>query len=112
MNSLESVFNHLVLPPKLPGQPDTDTPGIEHSILTRLIRACDTLNKLAGQGFAETWAPIRNSLYICLNLNQGRLEKASLLQEFRNLQPKVSLILHVVEQNAALIIRRDMRYVL
>lgn len=112
MNMLESVFNHLVLPPKLPGQPDTDTPGIEHSILTRLIRACDTLDKLAGQGFAETWAPISNSLCTCLNLNRGRLEKASLLQEFQSIQPKVSLILHVVEQNAALIIRRDMKYVL
>jgi hypothetical protein len=51
MALLESVFNHLVLPPKLPGQQDRDIEGIEQSILTRLIRACDTLGKSTGQQF-------------------------------------------------------------
>ncbi|RYP37538.1 hypothetical protein DL767_002846 [Monosporascus sp. MG133] len=49
MASLESVFNHLVLPPKLPGRQDPDIEGVTHSILTRLIRACDTLANLSGQ---------------------------------------------------------------
>ncbi len=111
MALLESVFNHLVLPPKLPGQLDTDIEGIEHDILTRLIRACDTLGKFAGQEFAETWASLRHSLRVCLKANQGRLEKTLMLQEFYNLQPKDLLILHVVEQNAALLIRRHVRQV-
>ena len=109
MDLLESVFNHLVLPPKLPGQLDIDTEGIEHSILTRLIRACDTLYRLTGQEFAETWTSIRCSLTICLNITKGHLKKASMLQEFCRLQPKDLLILHVVEQNAALLIRRHVR---
>src|SRR5277367_1138542 len=103
MTLLELVFNHLVLPPKLPGQRDPDIKGIEQSILTRLIRACGTLGKLTGQEFVETWASVRHSLRVCLNINLGRLEKASLLQEFCNLQRKDLLILHVVEQNAALL---------
>ncbi|RYP56983.1 hypothetical protein DL769_009768 [Monosporascus sp. CRB-8-3] len=70
MALLESVFNHLVLPPKLPGQQDPDIEGVTHNILTRLIRACDTLGNLSGQ-----------------TLNQ-------------------LLILHVAEQNAAILIRR------
>jgi len=109
MDLLESVFNHLVLPPKLPGHRDIDIEGIEQSILTRLIRACDTLGKITGEQFRETWTSIRYSLRICLNINPGRLEKTSLMQEFYNLQRDCLLILHVVEQNAALLIRRSIK---
>lgn len=106
---LESVFNHLVLPPKLPGHRDIDFEGIERSILTRLIGACDTLGKFTGQAFRGTWASVGYSLQICLNTNPGRLEKASVLQEFCNLQRNGLLILYVVEQNAALLIRRHIQ---
>lgn len=111
MALLESLFNHLVLPPKLPGQQDTDTERINESILTRLIHACNTLGKLPGQEFAEAWASICHSLRLCLHLHQGRLEKRSMLYEFCRLQPNHLLILHIVEQNAALLIRRQVRYV-
>lgn len=93
MALLESVFNHLVLPPKLPGHRDIDLEGIQLSILTRLIRACDTLGD-TGEQFRETWASVRYSLSIYLDLNQGRLEKASLRQEFCNLQRNGFLILY------------------
>lgn len=106
MALIESVFNHLVLPPKLPRHRDIDFEGIEQNILTRLIRACDTLGKFTGQPFREKWASVRYSLRICLNTNPGRLEKASMLQEFCNLQRNGLLILYVVEQNVALLIRR------
>lgn len=109
MALLESVFNHLVLPPRLPGQQDVDIEGIKQSILTRLIRASDTLGKFTGQQYAETWASVRHSLRVCLNINPGRLEKVSMLQEFENLQPKQLLILHVVEQNAALLVRQQIK---
>jgi hypothetical protein len=106
MAFLESVFNHLVLPPKLPGQRDIDTEGIEHNILNRLIRACDTLGWLTGQEFAETWTSVGNSLRVCLSTNTGRLERASMLQQFCKLQRNDLITLYVVEQNAALLIRR------
>ncbi|OCL13648.1 hypothetical protein AOQ84DRAFT_413466 [Glonium stellatum] len=106
MALLESVFNHLVLPPRLPGHRDTNIEGIQHDILTRLMRAHDTLGKFVGEEFTETWTSIHHSLRICLNINQGRLGKTSMLREFRNLQPKSFIILYVVEQNAALLIRR------
>lgn len=109
MALLESVFNHLVLPPKLPGHRDIDLEDIEQSILTRLIRACDTLGKFTGQQFRETWPSVRYSLCVCLNIRSGRFEMASVLQEFCNLQRNGLLILHVVEQNVALLIRRHIR---
>jgi len=106
---LELVFNHLVLPPKLPGHQDTDIEGIERNILSRLVCACDTLKNSSGQQFGETWASVCYSLRICLNMNRGRLEKASVLHEFRTLQQDSPLILHVVEQNAALLIRHHQK---
>ena len=109
MALLESVFNHLVLPPKLPGHRDIDFEGIEQSILTRLIHACDTFGQFTGQKFKETCDSVRYSLRAYLNINLGRLDKASVLQEFRNLQRNGFLILHVVEQNAALLIRLDIK---
>jgi hypothetical protein len=111
MALLESLFNHLVLPPKLPGQQDIDIERINENILTRLIHACNTLGNITGQEFVDTWALIGHSLHHCLHLHQRRLEKSSMLYEFRHLQPKHVLILHIVEQNAALLVRRQVRYV-
>jgi hypothetical protein len=109
MALLESVFNHLVLPPKLPGRQDVEKDDIETNILTRLIHACDTLSELSDQEFTRTWTSLLKSLRIWSSVNQGHLEKNSMLHEFNNLQQNDLLILHVVEQNAALIIRRHVR---
>ncbi|KAH7323576.1 hypothetical protein BKA65DRAFT_511056 [Rhexocercosporidium sp. MPI-PUGE-AT-0058] len=107
MALLESVFNHLVLPPKLPGHRDIDLEGIQNNILARLIHACDTLRKFADPVSGDTWIAVQHSLRICLDLNSsGRLDKALVLQELKNLQGNGLLILHAVEQNAALLVRR------
>ncbi|KAM0145804.1 hypothetical protein ACHAQE_011068 [Botrytis cinerea] len=103
---LQSVFNHLVLPPKLPEHQDVDLESIEQDILLRLIHACGTMYNFTDQPFGDTWKSVCNSLRICLNVNRNGLDKASMLQEFCNLQRNVLLILYVVEQNAALLVRR------
>ena len=110
MASLANVFNHLVLPPKLPGEQDTDNQSISDEVLARLTHATTTLGKLAGLEQASTWHAVRQSLRRCHSLHaSGRLEKQSLSSEFRYLKHDQSLILHIIEQNAALIIRRDAR---
>ena len=105
MDFLESVFNHLALPPKLPGEMDRDIEAIERSILNRLIDACNKLTDLTGNQYADTWARVRRSLVSCQKLNSGRLERASMLESFNSLQPEDLLVLYVVAQNAALLIR-------
>lgn len=105
MALLESVFNHLVLPPKLPGHRDTDIEGVEKCILNRLIHACGTLGQLADQSLDGIWSSTRESLLNCMDVNTCRLEKASVQKELRHFQPKKFLILHVAEQNAALLLR-------
>lgn len=112
MALLESVFNHLVLPPKIPGRQDTDIEGIEQRILIRLKQACNTLNEFAGQDLQKTWASIDESLCACINVGRCRYEKTSILKAFRHLQPKHFLVLYMVEQNAALFLRHHVRSVL
>lgn len=109
MALLESVFNHLVLPPKLPGRQDTDIEGVEKCILDRLIHACGTLDQLADQSLDGIWSSTHDSLLNCMDINICRLEKASVQRELRRLQPKKFLILHVAEQNAALLLRYHVR---
>jgi hypothetical protein len=105
MASAESVFNHLVLPPRLPGREDADTESIGNSIVTGLLKACTTLRETAGHGTAEVWDSLHRSFGIFSRINKGCLERTSILREFRNLRHDDILVLYVVEQNAALLIR-------
>lgn len=99
-----------MLPPKLPGQQDADIQQVSNDILKRLIKATATLGKLASQKQAPTWRAFDRSLRCCQFLHaSGRLEKQSLISAFQNLKHYGSLILHILEQNAALIIRPDVR---
>jgi hypothetical protein len=110
MASLAIVFNHLVLPPQLPGEQDVDIERTSDDVLNRLTHATITLGRLAGQKQASTWHAVRQSLRRCHSLHaRGRLEKQSLISEFQYLKPDQPIILHIIEQNAALIIRRDDR---
>jgi hypothetical protein len=105
------VFNHLVLPPQLPGKQDANIESIGDAIVDRLIRASFTLSRLAGQEDASPWYTIRRYLRRYQSLHvRGRLEKLSLISKFRNFDQEQPLLLHIAEQNAALIIRYNGRY--
>ncbi|KAI9781703.1 MAG: hypothetical protein M1816_002199 [Peltula sp. TS41687] len=107
-SSLESVFNHFVLPPKLPCKRDSKIEEIERHLTTRLLNATDILRGFSSDESAQAWSCIQRSLKICIIVNEdGRLNKTSLLEAFRRLQHKDGLILHVAEQNAGLLIRRQ-----
>ena len=109
MVSVETVFNQLVLPPKLPNQQDADVRAVEDRILSRIIKTCSDLQLKAN---GETGIALKNllhSLKICGNINQERLDKAQLLIALRMLRREHVLIVHLVEQNAALLLHRDDR---
>jgi hypothetical protein len=112
MSLLSRVFNHLVLPPKLPGKQDHDLDSVGSEILVRLIQATKTLDGLEGhsQDQESPWSSVRQSLLRCQSLHDsGRLEKQSLVSEFVQLKHNRPLILHITEQNAAVIVRREVR---
>ncbi|KAI1211128.1 uncharacterized protein F4807DRAFT_25762 [Annulohypoxylon truncatum] len=107
MDMLQSIYNHLVLPPQLPGEQDENIEIISHEIGKRILAACDGVGSLVDQPWSQAFQCLRVSLATCIDLNTGRLEKTTLLKHFHRLEPNHMLILHVVEQNAALIIRRE-----
>lgn len=107
MQFLGEVFNHLVMPPRLPGRQDEDIEEIEREVLMRTIRASNSVQTRAGSPWSEAFHSLIWSLRACRTLNRGQLEKSTMLAYFRQLQPNRVLILHVVQQNAALLIRRE-----
>lgn len=107
MASLETVYHHLVLPPKVPGGQDNDLESIQDAILGRLLVACHSLREITGSEFQGTWDSVVKSLEVCQKLNQGHLDKDKLAETFNTLGNGQMLILYVVQQNAALLIRRD-----
>ncbi|KAK8113124.1 hypothetical protein PG984_013650 [Apiospora sp. TS-2023a] len=107
MASLETVYHHLVLPPKVPGGQDNDLESIQDDIIRRLLKACHTLQNVTGPELNATWDYVTKSLETCQKLNQGRLDEDKLTQAFKMLDDRQMLILYVVQQNAALLIRRD-----
>jgi len=102
---LESVFNHVVLPPKLPGCRDLNGRAVEDNLLSRLIAACDTLRALPGQGKQRHWQSVRQQLLMCLDLHGCRFDRASIRRAFSNLSTDCPVVLHVEEQNCAILVR-------
>lgn len=108
-----NVFNHLVLPPRLPDAEDDDVEIISDEIISRLIHATSTIKTLAGPDQASIWLMVRRLLQRCHSIHaQGRLEKKLLVSEFQGIEHNQPILLHVLEQNAALILRRNITYVL
>jgi hypothetical protein len=105
---LESLVNHVALPPRLPGKLENNTEQIEHALTGCVLDATRTLRDLANGKLSQEWEYTRNILQICKTVNAGgKLNKTSLLTEFRKLGHKGLLILHIAEQNAGLLVRRE-----
>ena len=103
---LESVYNHVVLPPRLPGREDRDLEGIERDLMTRLTNACRFIRDLNHERYTQ-WDSIRRSLEAarCVNAHR-KINKAPLASELQRLQHDEALILHVVQQNAGVLITK------
>lgn len=107
MDLLQSVLNHAILPPKIPGERETSYEELSDDLLERLLRACKQAEGQASQPYASAIQSLRESLQTCRVLNRGRLDRETMLQSFNQLEPQNVLILHVIEQNAAILIRRE-----
>lgn len=107
-STLELLFNHVTLPPQLPGKCDHKIEEIEAALILRLLNASRELRDLVHNDFGFQWDSIRQSLQICKAVNAGgKINKACLVTEFRRLKHNDVLILHIAEQNAGLLIRRQ-----
>lgn len=104
---LESVVNHVALPPRLPGKADRNVDQIQHALTSRLLDASRILRDQTDGEFSHQWESIRGILNTCRTANaDGKLNRTSLSIQFGGLERKDLLILHIAEQNAGLLIRR------
>ncbi|KAI3400394.1 hypothetical protein diail_3411 [Diaporthe ilicicola] len=104
--TLEGIFNHLVLPPKLPGGQDPHLDKETQEFVGRLVTAIETLDKATNELYTEPLSCLRRSLDVSGRLNRGSLDRDTLIAAFQDLKSD-PLILYVVEQNAALIVRQS-----
>ena len=105
---LELAFNHVALPPRLPATRDgrSDQHRIERALVDRLLDASRTVRDHMNDESRSHWERIRYLLQACKTVNTGaRIDKAALLDSFRTLERNDTLILHVTEQNAGLLVR-------
>lgn len=105
---LESLVNHVVLPPRLPGKQSPRLDKIGQSLLDKMIDATRDMARLPEIQSINTWECLRRSLQTCKSLNEGgKLNASSLSATFREMVGQDTIILHIAEQNAALLIRRE-----
>ncbi|KAK5657566.1 hypothetical protein OQA88_3140 [Cercophora sp. LCS_1] len=102
---LESVFNHVVLPPKLPGFQELNGHAVEDNLQARLVGACDALSALRGQRAQRCWQLVRQQLLVCLDLQQCRFDRDSIRRAFSNLSVDCPVVVHIEEQNCAILVR-------
>lgn len=112
MALIESVFNHLVLPPKVPGAHDQRYDEVSRDLVERLLDSVDSIAKHVPASQKQALATLSNSLVVYDKLNRGYLDKLSLVNAFSTIQEQ-PLILYMEPQNAALIVRleHDARWV-
>lgn len=108
---LEAVFNHLVLPPQLPAAPENDSVPLSWELTRRVLEAC---KQMRCQESDTLWSMTEAALVLTQRLNRNLASKetivAALSQVARN-EANEWLVFHVVQQNAAVIIHKNKRYV-
>jgi hypothetical protein len=96
-----------LLQPRLPGKREENLVDIENALNDRLLEAARSMQGLTSPHAYALWDTTRSILLASKSLNAGgTLDKRRLLEELRSLQRGITLILHITEQNAGLLIRR------
>ncbi|RHZ47792.1 uncharacterized protein CDV56_101182, partial [Aspergillus thermomutatus] len=108
-NILALTFNHVALPPQLPGNRDGDaeTEKVNRELVERLLRSVNILRSVCDKSSTEVWDTIEKLLRTCILLNgNGFVNRDAALCAFKDIAPGDALILHIAQQNACLYLRR------
>ena len=106
---LQHIYHHVVLPRNVPGREDSNLHQVEVEITRRLINATKQFTLHAPLDDLAKLGTIRLMLSTCGALNvEGKIDKNMLAKELQQLEDRQALVLHVTEQNAALLIYRHL----
>lgn len=104
---LEAVFDHVVLPPRLPAAPETNSMPLNWELTARFLDAC---KQMRCRETENLWDTVEASLLLTQHLNRGPASKESLAAAFSQVAQDESvawLVLHAVQQNAVIIIHKN-----
>ena len=115
---LPLTFNHVVLPPRLPGKRETDAQVLEvqNDLLSRVLNAVKQMKEIRDARNVVIWEPdatliapwesIEKTLRTVVEVStEAWVNEASLLRALQELQPGNAIILHIALQNACMLIR-------
>lgn len=110
---LEEAYFHVALPRDVPGRESKYLFNVEAKLLDFFIAAVKTLVPLVPLEHQTCVDALRLALVTSKALNvEGKLDQDQLAKEIGDLTYNHALILHVTEQNAALLIYKETGYVL
>ena len=109
---IRPIFYHVVLPPRLPGREDGARMQLEltEELFRRFKEAVRELRNDAGEQLKTKYTAVLSSLEASESVLSGqRMTERSLQPQLGKLEASVPLILHIVQQNAGLLIWRRPR---
>ncbi|KAF1962412.1 hypothetical protein CC80DRAFT_400484 [Byssothecium circinans] len=103
------LYQHAALPRFLPGHIDRNLYRIDSALLERFMKTIKTITPFAAPDHQSRLDAIRLALTTSRALNvEGKIDKTTLVKEFGELQGGQALILYATEQNAALLVYRQL----
>ncbi|KAL4783383.1 hypothetical protein BJX76DRAFT_358024 [Aspergillus varians] len=103
---IQQVFNHILLPPRLPDQDDSNVGDLNSEIILRAMQAADVLCLLQQPGSSDIWGSVKRSLDLCDATHEdNQVDRDQLLQAFQQVEQNTSIIVHIAAQNAGLLVQ-------
>ncbi|KPM37446.1 hypothetical protein AK830_g9109 [Neonectria ditissima] len=104
----DALYNHLVLPPRLPHRQDPNIVDVENELVERVLRAARHMRNLPKNELGHIWDAVGRSIQATKAINfRGRIDCSILAKELNALSESDFIIVHVQYQNCALFIRRS-----
>lgn len=96
--SIERVFNHIFLPPQLPGRQDADLDSIGDDIVHRIQRACASLKTTTGDDLQDTWSTVEDAVSASSMANGNYRTVESLREAFKELKKEKNVLALYIEE--------------
>jgi len=107
---LTLIYHHIVLPRRLPQGQDWDHEALSSNILQLLLEAANTMSTLIAADHKERWERVVEALVNHDKIHHHNLIVEEFLEEaLMNLKRDNMLILHIMEQNAGVLIIRNQK---
>ncbi|KAL9051900.1 MAG: hypothetical protein Q9162_005738 [Coniocarpon cinnabarinum] len=105
--TLGLLYNHLILPRRLPSREDKDPALIAQNLTQRILAAARDLRSQADEQLHGAFNKLCRALFATQHVHRhGFIDQTGLGRTLRSLEDEDFVVLYIMEQNAALIIKR------